>query len=80
MKTLQLTKASKKERFSSYCFDDSDDSHEGKTESLSFTWLPLTFRYLNTSVQPLILLNFFLPPRAGGLKTVLLNWYLTYLA
>ena len=51
-----------------------------RRERLSFAWLPWTFRYQNTSAQPLILLNFFLPPRTGWLKTVLLNWYLTYLA
>ena len=49
-------------------------------KGLSFAWLPLTFRYQNTSAQPLILSNYFLPPRTVGLKTVLLNCYLTYLA
>ena len=51
-----------------------------RRKGLYFAWLTFTFRYQNTSVQPLILLNFlFLPPRTGGLKTVLLAWYLTYL-
>ena len=30
-----------------------------RRKGLSLAWLPFTFRYQNTSVQPLILLNFF---------------------
>lgn len=51
-----------------------------RRKALSFAWLPFTLRYQNTSAEPLILLNFYLFPRNGGLETMLLNWNLTCLA
>ena len=51
-----------------------------RRKALFFAWLPFTLRYQNTSAEPLILLNFYLLPRNGGPKTMLLNWNLTCLA
>ena len=51
-----------------------------RRKALSFAWLPFTLRYQNTSAEPLILLNFYLFSRNGGLETMLLNWNLTCLA
>ena len=82
LKYYNLQRLPNKKRFSSYyCFDDNDDSHEGKTERPFFC---LVSFYIQVPEYFCPAFNFvelfFLPPRTGGLKTVLLNWCLTYLA